>query len=36
MAEALAAALPGDVTLVTLPGASHYSALQTALARIEL
>ena len=36
MAEALAAALPGAVTLVTLPGASHYSALQTALARIEL
>lgn len=35
MAQALAAALPGPVTTVMLPGASHYSALQTALARIE-
>ncbi|MDP3907613.1 alpha/beta hydrolase [Novosphingobium sp.] len=36
MAQALAKALPGDVTTVMLPGASHYSALQAALARIEL
>lgn len=34
MAQALAAALPGTPSVVTLPGASHYSALQTALARI--
>ena len=36
MAQALAAALPGPVTTVMLPGASHYTALQAALARIEL
>lgn len=34
MAQALAAALPGAASVVTLPGASHYSALQAALARI--
>lgn len=34
MAEALAAALPGPVTLHRLPGCSHYLALRTALARL--
>jgi pimeloyl-ACP methyl ester carboxylesterase len=34
MAQALAAALPGKVTLHLLPGCSHYSTLQAALARL--
>lgn len=34
MAEALAAALPGPVTLNRLPGCSHYSALRAALSQI--
>lgn len=34
MAEALAAALPGPVTLNRLPGCSHYSTLQAALASL--
>lgn len=35
MAEALAAALPGTVTVRRLPGCSHYSALRCALAQID-
>lgn len=34
MAEALAAALPGSVTLHRLPGCSHYSALRAALLQL--
>ena len=34
MADALAAALPGPVTLHRLPGCSHYSALRRALIQI--
>ncbi|MFM2300880.1 MAG: hypothetical protein RLZZ84_616 [Pseudomonadota bacterium] len=34
MADALAAALPGPVTLNRLPGRSHYSALRAALAQL--
>ncbi len=34
MAEALAAALPGPVTLHRLPGCAHYSALRAALTRL--
>lgn len=34
MAEALAAALPGAVTLHRLPGCSHYSALRAALLQL--
>lgn len=34
MAQALAATLPGPVTLRCLPGCSHYSALRSALAQL--
>jgi pimeloyl-ACP methyl ester carboxylesterase len=34
MAQALAASLPGDVTLTHLPGCGHYGALRAALAQI--